>query len=292
MLSDDTEHSLIVARCITGHPNDPGKFQAALGKELRIWLAGLPPGIGLATLRGILRLCLGVHPEESGVFSAGNGPAMRSAIIGCLIPDDENLRREYTLKSAVVTHSDPKAFQGAFAIAEIAAKLAAEKWVEKPPPAELESLLRNVSSDSDWNDLVSEMLPVLNGEISLAEHGKRIGGEKGISGYVYHTVPWAIACWYLNFGDFEKTISDCIRGGGDTDTTAAICGALAGITCYQDYPVGWWEKLSLWPVSSSEFAEPAIAYPIIARLLSYWIRNILFFGIILIHCVRRLIPPY
>lgn len=43
---------------------------------------GLPAGIGLTTLKGIGKMWLGVKPTRSGVFSAGNGPAMRSSILG------------------------------------------------------------------------------------------------------------------------------------------------------------------------------------------------------------------
>ena len=38
-------------------------------------------GIGLATLKGILKLWLFLPPRWQGSFSAGNGPAMRSALL-------------------------------------------------------------------------------------------------------------------------------------------------------------------------------------------------------------------
>lgn len=61
-----------------------------------------PPGVGFATLRAILKLWLIFSPENSGVFSAGNGPAMRSAIIGVCFGEYgeklKNLVRSYTLR--------------------------------------------------------------------------------------------------------------------------------------------------------------------------------------------------
>ena len=50
---------------------------------------GLPAGIGLATLRSILKLWLFVPGRWRGVYSAGNGPAMRSALLGVCFAADE-----------------------------------------------------------------------------------------------------------------------------------------------------------------------------------------------------------
>ena len=88
MVSDDTEHTLFVAQALLAHPNDPVAFQRCLAWKLRLWLLGIPAGIGFATLRAILKLWLGFPPTRSGVHSAGNGPAMRSAIIGAYFFDE------------------------------------------------------------------------------------------------------------------------------------------------------------------------------------------------------------
>lgn len=45
LVSDDTEHSLLVAKSILEHFPDEEAFQQALAKELRWWLAGMPPGL-------------------------------------------------------------------------------------------------------------------------------------------------------------------------------------------------------------------------------------------------------
>ena len=77
--------------------------------QLRFWLLGLPGGIGYATLKAILKLWLGFKPEHSGIFSAGNGPAMRSAIIGVCYGNDSQKLRELVKASTRLTHTDPKA---------------------------------------------------------------------------------------------------------------------------------------------------------------------------------------
>src|SRR5262245_39723339 len=80
MCSDDTEHTCMTAQAILRSGGDVEVFRRSLAWRLRGWLLGIPAGIGLATLRSILKLWIGVSPQRSGVWSAGNGPAMRAAI--------------------------------------------------------------------------------------------------------------------------------------------------------------------------------------------------------------------
>ena len=68
MVSDDTEHTLFVAQALLTHPDDVVAFQRCLAWKLRLWLLVLPAGIGLATLKAILRLWLGFPPSRSGVW--------------------------------------------------------------------------------------------------------------------------------------------------------------------------------------------------------------------------------
>ena len=88
MISDDTEHTLFVAQALLSLGNDLHAFRRSLAWKLQLWLLGAPAGIGLATLKATLRLWVGFSPERSGVYSAGNGPAMRSAIIGTYFAAD------------------------------------------------------------------------------------------------------------------------------------------------------------------------------------------------------------
>src|SRR5207253_9331292 len=108
-------HSLLRRRC--SHPNDPEAFQRCLAWKLRLWLLGIPAGIGFATLRAILKLWLGFPSTRSGVHFAGNGPAMRSAIIGAYFFDAPEKRREFVTAATSLTHTDPRALTAALAVA-------------------------------------------------------------------------------------------------------------------------------------------------------------------------------
>ena len=120
MISDDTEHICMVAESLAGSAGDEDIFSRQLASRFRRWFFSLPPAIGMATLRSLIKLSVGFSPAKSGVFSAGNGPAMRSAIIGICYGDDPERMQNLVRVSTGITHTDPKAFYGALAVAQAA----------------------------------------------------------------------------------------------------------------------------------------------------------------------------
>ena len=128
--------------------------------------------------------------------------------------------------------------------------------------------------------------------------------HKGITGYTYHSVPAVIHAWLLNPRDFKNAILEIIGCGGDTDTTAAILGGIVGAAVGPaGIPDKWVRNLWEWPRTirwmkqlgqqldiAVKFAQagPPPRLPAIGILL----RNLLFTGIILLHAIRRLLPPY
>lgn len=75
-------------------------------------------------MKSLFRLLIGFSPKKSGVFSAGNGPAMRASIIGILYGTDHKKLKDFIQASSEITHSDPKAFFASTAVA-LAAYLSA-----------------------------------------------------------------------------------------------------------------------------------------------------------------------
>ena len=141
MLSDDTEHSLFVAQSLLRYPDDAEAFQHRLAWHLRWWFAALPAGIGMATARASLNLWLGFPPTRSGVFSAGNGPAMRSALIGGYFHEQPKMLHRFVLASTQLTHTDPKADVGAEAVARLAAWAVEHDPASQPDPGTITTLL-------------------------------------------------------------------------------------------------------------------------------------------------------
>lgn len=119
MVSDDTAHALMTAQALVASAGEPKRFARALAWRLRWWFIALPPGMGLATARACLKLLVGFPPEHSGVFSAGNGPAMRAAVIGvfCAHDTDDTRLRALIRAATRLTHTDPKAEEHALRVA-------------------------------------------------------------------------------------------------------------------------------------------------------------------------------
>ncbi len=118
-VSDDTEQTALLAQSLVRHPADLDRCVEAFRKSLLGWFCRLPWGIGRATLRSCLRIALGIHP--SGVWSAGNGAAMRAAILGVFFHDKPEARQAFGRAIAEVTHRDERAVEGAIYVAEMAA---------------------------------------------------------------------------------------------------------------------------------------------------------------------------
>ncbi|PSB57297.1 ADP-ribosylglycohydrolase family protein [Chamaesiphon polymorphus] len=302
MVSDDTEHTCIVAQSLIAAGGDVTKFQQQLARRLRWWLLSLPAGVGLATLRSILKLWLGFSPDRSGVFSAGNGPAMRAAIIGVAIADPVKLK-EFVRVASRITHTDPKAEYGAFAIA-----LAAQNAC-KSDRVSGDDFLFQLSSDLGTEAdelllLIKRAIDSVKDGDSTVQFANSMGLTQGVSGYVYHSVPVAIHAWLSNQDNFKRSIIETVECGGDTDSIAAMVGGITGASVGKDgipvewlnkliepfLSVDWMERLSKQLALSLETkkASRSIKLPIIAQFL----RNICFLLVVLTHGFRRLLPPY
>jgi ADP-ribosylglycohydrolase len=306
MISDDTEHLCMTAQALLESQAEPAMFRDSLARRLRWWLAGLPAGIGLGTLRALVKLWLGFGPGRSGVFTAGNGPAMRSPIIGAAITDPEQLSSLVTA-STRITHTDPKACHGAMAIA-LSAREAV--YCSQAEPGWPEAVLDRVTSqiaDPELVKLLQSIPAHLDDKSSVADFARDLGISnrkyRGVSGYMYHTVPAAIFAWLRYPGDYRSSIKGIISAGGDTDTTAAITGALAGAAAgASGIPGEWidgmadWPRSVKWMVNLADRLAVSVTRPGARPLPLFWPglipRNILFMVTVLVHGVRRMLPPY
>lgn len=305
MVSDDTEQTCLVAQSLIESGGDPGRFQQSLARCLRLWLLGIPAGIGLATLRSILRLWLGYSSQRSGVYSAGNGPAMRAAILGVSIADPRELQ-QFVRASTRITHTDPKAEIGAFVVAA-AVQIAAQGLAESPDDflVQLTSCLWNAyqAEAAEMVELVSSVVGSVKRGDSTETFALAIGLSRGVTGYVYHTVPVALHAALSFPGDYRTAISSVIRCGGDTDTTAAITGGIVGATVGRSgIPQDWISDLIEWPRTISwmerlgtqlaSIDRSSAGRPIRLPVLGVAVRNFLFIVVVLAHGFRRLGPPY
>ena len=299
MISDDTEHALFTARALLESRGDAHKFGRVLRGELRAWTFYLPPGIGRATLLAGLKAWTFTH--KTGVFSAGNGPAMRAPILGAFLPDLIQLR-EFCRISTRLTHTDPKAEIGAFAIALAAHQSASGECNGA-------RLLRDLREWSDDGDATRELLELAEKTVNSArqnqttrEFCRDLGLERGVSGYIFHTVPVVLQCWLRHPTDFRAGLESIIRCGGDTDSMAAIVGGIIGARVGAEaLPAHWRSELWDWPNSPAyiervarelESAHSQGVAVVAPRILlgAPLLRNAFFLLVILVHAARRMVP--
>lgn len=305
MVSDDTEHTCLVAQALIASAGDPAVFTRRFSSHLRLWLLGLPAGVGWATLRATLKLFVGISPERSGVWSAGNGPAMRSALLGVCYGSDPERLCALVRVSTRLTHADPRAEVGALAVA-IAAHIASDCDDAATLPQRYWDRLE-VALGAD----PAELLPLVRQVLDSVAHGDAttafaagIGSGKKVTGYVYHTVPVALHAWLRNPSGYRAAVQEVIACGGDTDTTAAIVGAIVGagvgkrgipsewLAALWEYPrtVAWMERLAaqLTEVCVTGTPQKPLTLPFVPLLL----RNAIFAVVVIAHGFRRLLPPY
>ncbi|RMG10925.1 MAG: ADP-ribosylglycohydrolase [Planctomycetota bacterium] len=311
LLSDDTEHACLVAQALLASQGDPERFARSLAWRLRGWVLALPAGIGFATLRALLKLLCGVSPERSGVRSAGNGAAMRSAVLGVCLGDTPRMRAALH-RGTRITHTDPRAYEGALAVA-LAACRAADSGTRLDPAGLLAGLLRDLRGPALRAALERARRRLAQGA-RPAEFADELGLDRGVTGFVDHTVPCALYCWLRAPHSPREAIESAVRLGGDTDTVAAIVGALAGATQgASGLPQDWLAGLIDWPRSprwirglavrlAAAFPQPQAApapppngaapRPLPLLWPAIPLRNALFLALVLAHGARRLLPPW
>lgn len=187
--TDDTVCTIAVADALISR-RDPAK-------ALRDW-CGRYPGRGYGGMfAGWIR-----NPRVGPYQSFGNGSAMRVSPAGLLGTTVDNTI-ELADRVTKVTHNHPEGMKGARATA-VAIRLAREGM----PPADIRKEI-NARYGYDLFRSVDEIRP----HYLFNETCQR-------------TVPEALTC-ALEATDFEDAIRNAISIGGDSDTIAAIAGAVA-----------------------------------------------------------------
>jgi ADP-ribosylglycohydrolase len=293
MLSDDTEHACMTAQALLAAGDDPGRFAHALAWKLRWWLLGLPAAIGLGTLRALVRSWIGFSPARSGVRSAGNGAVMRAPILGAWFEDPDRLAA-FVAASTAITHRDPRAHAGALAIA-LAARRAV--WCGPINAAAVLDDIRARTPDRELLGALDRVADALVHDAEPAALAAELGLARGVTGYVHHTVPICLHAWLRSPQDFRRAVGDVVQLGGDSDTTGAIVGALAGATVGEAGIPPEWLAITDFPRSLAWLRTLGAHLALRSAPVPLWwpaipLRNLAFAAIVIATGLRRLLPPY
>lgn len=231
--TDDTHMAIALAQSILTNK----KFDPNLTANF-YWLWYKGPnfcGAGQTTRRALADLDSGVPWYESGELGAvGNGTAMRVAPLGVFFRDEPTKLIKAAKLDAIITHNSHEAQQGSIAMAMGVALLL--KGIKKEEIIESIKRVLEPSRVLDninlitTNKLIYDTIKNKNYDVELDKNG----GNRIISQLILgnrYTVIEAVARAYYVFiatHSFKEAIELAIRGGGDTDTVAAMVGALCG----------------------------------------------------------------
>lgn len=308
LCSDDTEHTVMLAQSLAESSSyafdidyHTSVVRGHFAWRLRFWLLGLPAGIGMATLKGILKLWLFLPERWCGIGSAGNAPAMRAAIIGVAHGDEPERMRALVTMATRITHADPKAEFAAQAVA-LAAKISMVQG-GRLGIAELREGLGAIGDD-EFRALLAGVEASVAARQSTVDFARALGLARGVTGYSYHTLPVALHAVLTHPADYRGAVRAAIDCGGDTDTVAAIVGGIVGAGVGREgLPAEWLARLVEWPRSVRWIEElgAALAARLVERganavptvgIIKLLARNLVFLVVVLVHGFRRMLPPY
>jgi ADP-ribosyl-[dinitrogen reductase] hydrolase len=187
------------------------------------WMKVDGRGIGITTKRALTLIDRGKEPFEAGRLvhqenpgrSAGNGGVMRCLPVALRYYDDPDRLIRVSTQQAAITHADERCTWGAAAV-----NLAAR-----------ELLHGNIYFLDEVMHRIGDRAPR-----ALREAIHRVPREResdlpiarpGEAGYVVHCVE--IAFWFVTHDrSLEEALIALAQAGGDTDTNAAVAGALLG----------------------------------------------------------------
>jgi ADP-ribosyl-[dinitrogen reductase] hydrolase len=214
---DDAAMALLLAASLA----EQGDFDANDVAERWVkWMKLDGRGIGLTTQHALRLIEDGTEPFEAGRLtlgprSASNGAVMRCIPVALRYHDNVDKLVRVSAQQAAITHADERCTWGAAAV-----NLAARELLHGNPY------------------FVEEVLHRLQGTAprALVEAIRRVPWEQerdlpiavtGESGYVVHCVEIAFWC-AVHRPSLEEALIFLAEAGGDTDTNAAVAGALLG----------------------------------------------------------------
>ena len=162
---------------------------------------------------------------------------MRVAPLGAYFPDDLARAADQARLSAEVTHAHPEGVAGAIAVAAAASLAAAGRLAgTRPKPGPFLDAALAVVPDSQVRKGAARARRMLH--VSVEQVAYELGNGSLVT--AQDTVPFALWVAARLLADYPQAIKDCVRAGGDIDTTSAIVGGIvAAFTGVPGIPADW-----------------------------------------------------
>ncbi len=176
---------------------------------------------GNTLMKSCRKLAAGALWEQSGHFSAGILPVIRTLPLGLFFHRNESGLKDAIRKSCYITHTDKKVVGVSMVFATII------KMGLDGVELDRDNLLNRIIEKSH------EFAPELVQRIVMLKEASRIEPETaminiGVSGFCVESFTAALYWFFKCSGDFEKMIIGAANSGGDSDAIASIAGSLYG----------------------------------------------------------------
>lgn len=227
--TDDTHMARTLARHLVDDPamEDPEGLGAAFARAYaaepwRGYGAGPPQVFALVEQGATFREAAGSLFDGSGSF--GNGAAMRVAPVGLLpAARDPHEAARLAAAQARVTHTHRDAIDGATVIAQVVAALLDVDEVDQDMLRAVVTRTSERLADGPVREGLTVVLEVLHTGGDAFAAVRRCG--TGVAAAA--SVPAAVAA-LLSGSDLFEVVTIAILLGGDSDTIAAMAGAMSG----------------------------------------------------------------
>jgi ADP-ribosyl-[dinitrogen reductase] hydrolase len=255
LYSDDTQQALalcdVLLDCQQINPDRLADLYLALMTPKGSFV-GAHRGIGRSFRQVLSALEQGVPAHLTGQPTAGIGAAMRIAPVALYFGDDARGMYDSVMAASLMTHRDIRSLSGALSVSHAVRRLVAG---EPRDPSLLFRVAADVIKDEkhicvDHGEIVikidqhggslsraighAESVLEASREQALAalvdeanQHGAEPVCRRPTMGFPPACIP---TCLYLllTTDSFEEAVSEVVNLGGDTDTSGAILGAMAG----------------------------------------------------------------
>ncbi|MEU6786497.1 ADP-ribosylglycohydrolase family protein [Nonomuraea angiospora] len=230
--TDDTEYAVLCARGLLAHGRSITADDVA-----GVWLDAVAAqqggfhGAGFSEMVALANLRSGLRPPQSGSDSYemwSDGAAMRIAPVGILCMGDPGEAARIAAVEASVSHARDGVFCGQAVAAAVAVAMTAHDHRDV-----IDAGVRALPRDSWSARLVGRALDVAAAAGSPAEAEEALYAEIPLFHYPWaDAAPEAVALAFGLFaahrGDFTQVVLAGVNIGRDSDTIAAIAGAMAG----------------------------------------------------------------
>jgi poly(ADP-ribose) glycohydrolase ARH3 len=172
--------------------------------------------------------------------SKGNGGAVRVVPIACAFHDDLDLVATLAEDATGLTHAHPLGRAGGVAHAVATACMLAQD--DQVDAASLLSAVgqQRAVRDTSLASKFEEVLTLVERRADAADAARVLGN----GALAEEAVPLALFAFLRWAPDFASVVTNTILAGGDTDTTAAMSGALCGALVGEaDLPAAWLARM-------------------------------------------------